>query len=42
MAEFHDQALRNTEVTVLHTEISVLRILDNVDSLRDDVQGLGG
>jgi hypothetical protein len=34
-AEFHGQALCNTEITVM-------RILDNVDSLRDDVHGLGG
>ena len=34
-AEFHGQALRNTEITVL-------RILDNIESLQDDVQGLGG
>ena len=31
--EFHHEAVRNTEITVVQTEITVLRTLDNVESL---------
>jgi hypothetical protein len=31
--EFHHEVVRNTEITVVRTEITVLRILDDVDNL---------
>lgn len=33
LTEFHWEAVRNTEITVVQTKITVLRILDDVESL---------